>query len=162
MFPGAPIDIKHSWGRLAFFFLFWLVIAGWSVKDLPVAAVAAIGAFWGSLMLLPQGKLRFRAGRLFLLVGHLLLGSFAAGLDVARRALTLPPNLRPGFVSCPLTVPEGERQNLFCLLQSLMPGTLPTGAEDGTAFVHALDLGQPIADDLFAQERQFKRAIGDG
>ncbi|MCW2272471.1 multicomponent Na+:H+ antiporter subunit E [Rhodoblastus acidophilus] len=162
MFSGAPIDIKYPWGRLACFFVLWLIIAGWSVQELPLAAAAGAGALWVSLKTLPRGRLRVSAGRILVLVGRLLYGSFAAGLDVARRALARRPDLRPGFVSCPLTAPEGEARNLFCLLQSLMPGTLPTGAEDGTAFVHALDISQPIAEEFSAQERLYTRAIGDG
>ncbi|MCW2282731.1 multicomponent Na+:H+ antiporter subunit E [Rhodoblastus acidophilus] len=162
MFSGAPIGILRSFARLGFFLLFWLVIAGWSVKDLPVAVAGAIAATWVSLRLLAPGRISLHAGRFLLLVGRLLRGSFAAGLDVAWRALAPRPRLSPGFVSCAITLPEGERQNLFCLLQSLMPGTLPTGAEGGVVFVHALDVSQPVAEDFSAQERAFNRAIGHG
>ena len=162
MFPSVRIDIKRSWPRLALFLLVWPVIAGPSVKELPVAAAAAAGAFWVSLELLPPGRLSLRAGRIALLVGRLLRGSLVAGFDVAGRALAPRPKLHPGFVACPLTLPEGEARSLFCLLQSLMPGTLPTGAEDDTVHVHALDLSQPVARDFSTQEHLFKRAIGDG
>jgi multicomponent Na+:H+ antiporter subunit E len=159
---GAPDRKRFSWARLAFLFLSWLMIAGWSAKDLPVGAVAVAAALSVSLTLLPRGNARLQAGSLFLLVARLMRGSLVAGLDVARRALSPRLDLRPGFVACPLTLPEGEERNLFCLLQSLMPGTLPTGAEDGTALVHGLDLSQPIAEDFAAEEGRFKRAIGHG
>ncbi|WP_298356489.1 Na+/H+ antiporter subunit E [Rhodoblastus sp.] len=160
MSSGAPHRKRFSWARLAFFFLFWLMVAGWSVRDLPVGAAAAGGALWISLKLSPSGDARVRAGPLFRLVVRLLRGSLVAGFDVARRALAPRPDLRPGFVSCPLTLPEGEARDVFRLLQSLMPGTLPTGVEEGRALVHGLDLSQPIAENFATEERLFKRAAG--
>jgi multicomponent Na+:H+ antiporter subunit E len=160
MVSGAAHSKTFSWARLASFLLFWLMIAGKSAKDVPVGAVAAVAATWISLKLLPPGGARLRVWPLFLLLARLLRGSLVAGLDVARRALAPRPDLRPGFVSCPLTLPEGEARNVFLLLQSLMPGTLPTGAEDGKALVHGLDLSQPIVESFAAEEARFKRAIG--
>jgi multicomponent Na+:H+ antiporter subunit E len=160
MSSSAPHRQRFSWPRLAFFFLVWLMVAGWSAWDFPVGAAAAAGASWISLKLLPSGNARVRAGPVFLLVARLLRGSLVAGFDVARRALAPRPDLRPGFVSCPLALPQGAARDVFCLLQSLMPGTLPTGAEEGRALVHGLDLSQPIAENFAAEERLFKRTIG--
>ncbi len=161
MSSGAPHRKRFSWARLAFFFLFWLVIAGWSARDIPVGALAAVAALWVSQKLLPSAGARVRAGPLFVLAVRLLRGSLAAGVDVARRALSPRPDLLPGFVACPLTLPQGAARDVFCLLQSLMPGTLPTGAEEGRALVHGLDLSQPIAANFAAEEALFKGAIGD-
>ena len=42
-----------------------------------------------------------------------------------------------------------------------MPGTLPTGANDeDKLLVHCLDIDQPVAANLSAEERLFIRAIG--
>ncbi len=42
-----------------------------------------------------------------------------------------------------------------------MPGTLPTGIDDhGALLVHCLDIGQPVAANLKAEERLFIRAVG--
>ena len=42
-----------------------------------------------------------------------------------------------------------------------MPGTLPTGATNrDELLVHCLDIGQPVAANLKAEERLFIRAIG--
>jgi multicomponent Na+:H+ antiporter subunit E len=161
MVPGALIGNRSFWARFAFFACFWLMVAGGSAKDLPVGAAAGAAALWLSLKLLPPGAARIRPLRILRLAARLLWGSLAAGLDVARRALSPRPDLRPGFVACPLALPEGAERNLFCLLQSLMPGTLPTGAEGEVAQVHALDLSQPIAQDFSAQQRLFTRAVGD-
>ena len=82
-------------------------------------------------------------------------------MDVAWRALTPNMRLKPGFVACPLRLPEGGERNAFCALSSLMPGTLPTGADEQEALlVHCLDISQPVAANLSAEERLFIRAIG--
>jgi multicomponent Na+:H+ antiporter subunit E len=43
----------------------------------------------------------------------------------------------------------------------MMPGTLPTGTDEhGALLVHCLDIGQPVAANLAAEERLFIRAVG--
>jgi multicomponent Na+:H+ antiporter subunit E len=160
MSPGAPTQTKALAARLALFFGLWLMIAGWTAKDLPVGLVTAGGAVWISLKLLPPGDARPRFAPLSALVLRFLQGSIFAGFDVARRALSPRLDLNPGFVACPLTLPPGESRNAFCLYQSLQPGTLPTGAEGGTLQVHALDMSQPVAANLAADEALFKKATG--
>lgn len=159
MSSDAPPDKTDLAARLAFFFALWLMIAGWSVKDLPVGLVAASGATWISLALLPAGGFRPRPAALAALLGRFLRGSAVAGVDVARRALSPRPDLAPGFVGCPLTLPPGLARNAFCLHQSLQPGTLPTGAQADSLLVHGLDIRQPIAANLAFDEALFKEAI---
>jgi multicomponent Na+:H+ antiporter subunit E len=65
------------------------------------------------------------------------------------------------LVACPLRLPEGGERSAFCVLSSLMPGTLPTGANDeDELLVHCLDIGEPVAANLKAEEQLFIRAIG--
>jgi multicomponent Na+:H+ antiporter subunit E len=87
--------------------------------------------------------------------------SVVSGTEVAWRALNpkLPP--RPGFVVYPLHLPPGGARSAFCALSSLLPGTLPTGTGDnGALLVHCLDVDQPIAANLAAEESVFIRALG--
>jgi len=81
-------------------------------------------------------------------------------VDVARRALLPRLDLRPGFVAVPLTVPPGAARNAFLVYQSLQPGTSPTSAEDEMLQVHCLDISQPIAAAIMADEALFKKAVG--
>ena len=159
MSTDAPPDKTDLAARLAFFFALWLMIAGWSVKDLPVGLVAAGGATWISLALLPAKGFRPHPAALAALLGRFLRGSVVAGVDVARRALSPRLDLAPGFIACPLTLPPGPARNAFCLHQSLQPGTLPTGADGGDLLVHGLDIRQPIAANLASDEALFKEAI---
>ncbi|MCI4680122.1 Na+/H+ antiporter subunit E [Rhodoblastus acidophilus] len=160
MFADAPHRKRDFWVRSAFFFGLWLVVAGWSPKDLPVGLFAAGGAGYVSLLLLPPGGAHPQIFPLFALLGRFLRGSVVAGFDVARRALSPQLDIDPGFVVYPLTIAPGVARNAFSLNQSLQPGTLPTGEEGGRLFVHGLDIAQPIAANLAADEAAFKKATG--
>jgi multicomponent Na+:H+ antiporter subunit E len=147
--------------RAALFLVFWLMISGWAPADLPVGLAAVAGATWVSFRLLPPRRSRLRPASLATLAASFLRQSVVSGTDVASRALNPSLKLRPGFVACPLRLPEGGERSAFCALSSLMPGTLPTGANDeDELLVHCLDVGQPVAANLAAEERLFIRAIG--
>jgi multicomponent Na+:H+ antiporter subunit E len=137
------------------------MISGWSPADLPVGLAAVAGATWTSLRFLPPKRSRLRLASLGTLATSFLRQSVISGTDVAWRALNPSLKLRPGFVACPLRLPEGGDRSAFCALSSLMPGTLPTGTnEEGALLVHCLDIGQPVAANLKAEERLFIRAVG--
>lgn len=147
--------------RGTLFLAFWLMISGWAPADLPVGLAAVAAATWISLRLLPPKGLRFRLASLATLGASFLRQSAISGMDVAWRALNPRLKLKPGFVACPLRLPPGGERTAFCALSSLMPGTLPTGTdEQGALLVHCLDVGQPVAANLAAEERLFIRAVG--
>lgn len=148
-------------GRAALFLAFWLMISGWAPADLPVGLAAVAGATWTSLRFLPPKGLRVRLASLASLALSFLRQSVVSGTDVACRALSPSLPLRPGFVACPLRLSPGGERTAFCALSSLMPGTLPTGTdEQGALLIHCLDVGQPVAANLAAEELLFIRAIG--
>jgi multicomponent Na+:H+ antiporter subunit E len=137
------------------------MISGWAPADLPVGIAAAAGATWTSLRFLPPKGSRFRLASLTALASSFLRQSVVSGTDVAWRALNPRLKLRPGFVACPLRLPPGGERSAFCALSSLMPGTLPTGTDErGALLVHCLDIGQPVAANLAAEERLFIQAVG--
>ena len=147
--------------RAVFLLAFWLMISGWALADLPVGLAAVVGATWVSLRFLPPIGPRYRPRAIASLTASFFRQSVASGTDVAWRALS--PNLRlePGLVACPLRLPEGGKRSAFCALSSLMPGTLPTGTdEQGALLVHCLDMSQPVAANLAAEEQLFIRAFG--
>jgi multicomponent Na+:H+ antiporter subunit E len=159
---NSSVDLLRAlaW-RAALFLVFWLMISGWAPLDLPVGLAAVAGATWVSLRLLPPKGSRFRLASLGALAASFLRQSVVSGTDVAWRALNPRLRLKPGFVACPLRLPEGGERSAFCALSSLMPGTLPTGTDDhGALLVHCLDVSQPVAANLTAEERLFIRAVG--
>ena len=88
-----------------------------------------------------------------------LCQSVVAGADVARRALDPRMPLQPGFLAYPVSFPPGIARNAFATLTSLLPGTVPAGDENGQLVYHCLDVDQPVASQLAAEEAALTRAI---
>ena len=146
---------------MAGFFGLWLALAGARADELPVGVAAAAAATWASLLLLPPTRSRLRPTAAARLVVSFLSQSVLAGIDVARRALDPRLPLRPGFVLFPIRIASGLAGNAFCTLESLLPGTLPAGTNDGGALVvHCLDVDRPILAQMAADEALFVEALG--
>jgi multicomponent Na+:H+ antiporter subunit E len=141
--------------------VFWLVVSGLRPLDVVAGAVTAAVAAWISVRLLPPGELHIRPLGLAVYVMRMLRQSVAAGVDVAWRALDLRLPLQPGFVHYRLRLAPGTAQSAFCTVTSLLPGTLPCGTDaSGAVIVHCLDVTQPVAAQLAAEEASFVRALG--
>ena len=149
------------------FLVLWVILTAGSRADLGAGAVAALAATWASLRLLPPDTSRVRPVALIRLALRFLRQSVVAGIDVARRALDPRLPLHLGFVVYPVGLPSGPARNMFTTLMSLLPGTVPAGpARTGGLLIHCLDVAQPVARQLAAEEARFARAIaeadGDG
>jgi multicomponent Na+:H+ antiporter subunit E len=160
MFFRAPFTMKAFSARFVFFLSVWLMIGGWNPEDLPVGLIASALALWISLSLLPPTLFRLHPAALVRLILRFLSSSIIAGVDVARRALQPQLDLRPGFVDVLLTLSPGAARSAFLVYQSLQPGTSPTSAEGEELQMHCLDISQPIAAAVVADEALFKKAIG--
>lgn len=137
------------------------MIADWKKEDLPIGLAASALALWISLSLLPPTAVRPHLAPLSKLTLRFLKCSIIAGVDVARRALSPRLDLHPELVSVPFALPPGIVRNAFLAYSSLQPGTLPTSAEGEMLQVHALDISQPLAASIQADEALFKKAISD-
>jgi multicomponent Na+:H+ antiporter subunit E len=67
--------------------------------------------------------------------------------------------VRPGFTVYPVGLPPGPARNLFTTLTSLLPGTVPAGEDRGRLLYHCLDVEQPVAAQLAAEEAELARVI---
>jgi len=145
------------------FFVLWIVIDQ-SIKpgNLVVGVLAAAAAAGLSLRLLPPATGRVRIGALLRLLPRFLWQSLVAGIDVARRAFAPRLPLAPGFVDYPVQLPRGSARNAFELISSLMPGSV--ASDEGAASIeyHCLDVGQPVADQLAAEEQAYSKALVPG
>jgi multicomponent Na+:H+ antiporter subunit E len=135
------------------------VLAGSEPVDLPAGAVAVAAATWTSLRLLPPGRSRRSPAAMARLALRFLCQSIIASADVAWRALDPRLPLRPGFVPYPVRLSPGTARNAFATLTSLLPGTVPTGEEDGQLVYHCLDIGQPVASQLAVEEAALSRTF---
>jgi multicomponent Na+:H+ antiporter subunit E len=162
LFTGLPLWAIVQ--RAVAFLALWLILVGGpDPSDRPAGIIALVAATWVSLRLLPPGAARPSPIAIACLVLRCLRQSIVAGVDVAWRALDPRLPLRPGFVTHSALLPPGPALNAFCALTSLAPGTLPAGLNDsGAIVVHCLDVGQPVASHLVADEKLFMRALGRG
>ena len=160
--PTASVSrLPAAFARGTGFLMLWLVLAGFNPGDLPAAVVAVAGATWTSLRLLPPGEWRLSPLGIARLALRFPGQSLTAGIDVARRALDPRLPLRPGFVTVSPRLSPGTQRDAFCAFASLLPGTLPVDTnDDGTLVVHCLDVGQPVAAQMAADEDLFARALG--
>jgi len=137
------------------------MIAGHNPTDLPIGLIAAAAATWTSLRLLPRVKVQLRLLSLATFTLHFLRQSVSSGVEVAWRAFNPRLPLNPGFIVYPCRLRTAGSRGAFCALSSLLPGTLPAGSnEEGALLIHCLDVGQPVAASLAAEEALFSRAIG--
>lgn len=158
---GASTGVAVA--RALLYFGIWIVIDQ-SAKpaNLAFGVLATIAATWASLTLLPPSTGRVRLGVLLTLLPRFLWQSLVAGVDVARRAFSPRLPLAPGFIDYPVRLPRGSARNAFELISSLMPGSVPTGEDDAKIEFHCLDTGQPVAEQIAAEERAYSRALVPG
>jgi multicomponent Na+:H+ antiporter subunit E len=154
--PPLPASLPAALLRASLFLGLWLVLAG--PAGLPFGLLAAGLATWASLRLLPPHPGRLDPRALARLIGLTVRQTALAGWDVARRAFTRPPDVRPGVLDLPLPLPPGPRRDAFRALASLAPGSLPLADPPGGALrLHALDTALPLARDTGAAASAFAR-----
>jgi multicomponent Na+:H+ antiporter subunit E len=148
--------------RASIIFCLWVIVAGLKPADLIAGAIATIVVTWISLRLLPADTLHFRPVKLARYAAHFIYQSIAAGIDVARLALDPRMPLRPGFVIYRPRLLPGASLDTFCTVSSLLPGTLPSGADaSGGLAIHCLDVTQPVARQLAEEEALFTETLGE-
>ena len=147
---------------LAYFALWLVLMQSAKPADLVLGILSAVAATWVSLRLLPPAMGCLRFGALLALMPHFLWESIVAAIDVARRALGPNMRLEPGFVNCPLDFPPGLARNTFATITSLLPGSVPCGENKEALVYHCLDVGQPVVEQLWKEERLLSRALVAG
>jgi multicomponent Na+:H+ antiporter subunit E len=147
--------------RTAGFLGFWLILTGFKTTDIPVGLLASVIAGRASLHLLPPGQWHLRPFALARLALRFLHQSLVAGIDVSCRALDPRLPLQPGFVVHPSRLPPGSVRSTFCMITSLLPGTLPCGTdESGGIVIHCLDVGQPVVSQMTTEEEFLIETLG--
>lgn len=99
----------------------------------------------------PLGVARF--------AGAFVLNSVAAGVQVARFALTPRLALRPARISLETTLPPGLPRVLLANTLTLQPGTLAVSLEDARLLLHVLDETQALEPEVRALEKRIAQML---
>lgn len=145
--------------RFMFLALLWVVLTTAANEGLWLGLLAAVGATWVSLVLLPPGK-PVKVLALMRMLPGFVWRSLLGGVDVAWRALHPRMPLKPGWLLLPTALPEGGARVALGSEISLLPGTLVAGTRDGMLLVHCLDLDQPVEGAVRREEDLIGVAIG--
>lgn len=159
MVRNSRMVLRDSALRWVGYLALWVALIGLDPIDLVVGAIAAAVAAWASLRLLPPGAQPVRLAAVPRLALRFLWQSVRAGIDVARRAFSPSLPLQPGFVQYPTGYRRGPARNAFSSISSLLPGTLVVRDDEQGLLYHVLDLSQPVADQLAAEETAVSRAL---
>lgn len=135
----APARWRRVAVRAAVLAGFWILLTGgnlrsWLVGLPAVAAATAVSVAWQ-----PSQRLRLRWRGVPAFIAYFLVHSLRGGLDVAARALSRRPRLRPAILRIELQLPPGPPQLLLGAVTSLLPGTLLVGMEANAVELHVLD-----------------------
>lgn len=138
--PGRGAAMRAAAARALAIAALWWVLSGGSAYGPVVAAVSVAGATWASLALVPPGGWRWTVRGFLRFVPYFLVQSVRGGADVARRAFSRGPELRPGFVDFRFALPPGAPRVFMLGTTSLLPGTLSTHLRGDVLRVHVLDV----------------------
>jgi len=141
------------------YLVLWVVLIGVDPVDVAVGVLVAAAATWTSLRLLPPGTHALRLAGLPAYAVRFAWQSVVAGWDVAHRALDPQMPLQTGFVRYPVRYPRGPARNAYATVSSLLPGTVPVEDDAAGLNYHCLDVGQPVADQLAAEEQAFSGVL---
>jgi len=140
----------------------WLFVAWWALAEGEAAAVAfGLGAVpliaLLSWRLFPPGARRPRVLATFAFGGYFLVGSVAAGVDVARRLLSPRLPISPGYMSYKTSLPAGSPRWLLANTLSLLPGTLSVTLRGPEIELHCLDTTAEVHDAVARAEEHIAR-----
>ena len=161
--PAAPSRRTTAVVRGLMLLVLWLLLMP-SLKpaDLGVGLVAVAAGTFASLRLLPPEAGHLRLGAVVGFLPHFLCQSVVAGVDVARRALSPRMPLKPGFIVYRVGFRPGLARNEFASITSLLPGSVPVGDSEDSMVYHCLDIGEPVAEQMAAEERRLQKALVAG
>lgn len=126
----------------ALLLLLWLFMTEFSVGQLLLGSVLAVvisvvtNPFW-----LDHAPVK-KPGKMLRYLGRLLVDIFRSNVVVALQILLRPRQLKPAFITYPLTLTDDFAVTLLASTVSLTPGTVSAhyNREEGTLLIHCLNL----------------------
>lgn len=146
--------------RIVLFSVVWWILAEGYSGSWTFGVGFVLLATAASVKLTPVREWRLQLLGIIKFAGFFIWHSVAGGVDVAMRAIRPSMPIAPGFVSCPMRLPEVSARVLLADTVSLLPGTLSAGMQGDMLVIHVLDCRLPIAEDVRRVEEQISRALG--
>ena len=153
--------VKQGIYTLALMVAAWWCISEGAAQGWGVGFVTIVLAAAASLSIRSKTAWRLSLAGLVRFVPFFLWQSLRGSLDVARRAFHPSRPLDPTFMSYPLRLSPGYPQICFANVVSLLPGTLSARILGNELTIHALDEGQPIAEELRHLEVRVGEMFGE-
>jgi multicomponent Na+:H+ antiporter subunit E len=145
--------IRRLVPHLAVYAGLWWLLTGGTAASWPVGLPVVLAAAWSSAALAPALRLDIVEAARFL--SFFLSRSVASGIDVAERALHLPPRLHPGIIRFETRLLGPSGKVFFTCVLSLLPGTLSVAWDGPRLDVHVLD----TTSDMEAKLRQLEARV---
>jgi len=133
---AAPLRVA------AFAVVWWAVsegdpgMAGYGLVIVPLASAASLA------LIRPRPGAWARPSRrgvaALVLIGWFCWHSVRGAIDVARRALTTPPDVAPEIIEYRFRARDGSSRTAIAVLLTLLPGSLALGAEGDALRIHVL------------------------
>lgn len=150
--------------RAALLAVLWWALADGSLYNWQVGAVVVVLTTAATWRLLPpraaRGGLVRRAWAVVTLAGWFLARSVVGGADVARRALTRPPDTDPDYVEHRFRLPDGPARVAVTYLNNLMPGSLSVQVDGDVLLVHTIAHELPTLEQVAELEERVARVAG--
>ena len=138
--------------------LWWTLTEG-AVDSWLVGIPTVIAATVASSLLSTAPGRRWRLVGAIQFVVFFAVESLRAGVDVARRAVTL--DIEPQIITYESSIESEVALTLFCGFVTSLPGTLTTEMDDGILHVHTLDSRRPVVAELRRLEHHIAAMLGE-
>lgn len=137
----------------------WWVIAGGEPGSWLIGVPAVVVATWASVALRGRSTRRWSITGVARLAWFFVVESLRGGVDVARRALSQPLDVKPTWATHRVSLPAGVPRLLLCSAVGLLPGTLAVSLNGDELLVHSLSGSASVSREVEALERCIDAAL---
>ncbi|MBA4142717.1 MAG: Na+/H+ antiporter subunit E [Nitrosospira sp.] len=138
----------------------WCLLTEGRVDSWGLGVASAVLALAASLILLPPGSIRFSLAGLAVFLVYFINQSLRAGVRVALLALRPRLNIHPGIEPVSLRMPVGVGRVILVNTLNLLPGTLVVDLAANHLYLHTLDIGGSIEEEVRVAELRIAKMLG--
>jgi multicomponent Na+:H+ antiporter subunit E len=145
---------------VAAFAIVWFGLNGLDAGSWIVGGPTIVLAAYAARSLANGRGARVSLPGLVAFAGYFFVTSVRGGVDIAKRALAVTPEVDGSFFDFPVSLPGGPAKSMFCSTISLLPGTLVAGIDDTTIRVHSIGSQDEARRELQHLERRTAALFG--